>query len=100
MKLRSVNHLSQPLVKVTSQRTTRRIDVDSMPIRQKENIDKFPRHSDTLFQYNFDGQKIDVTSTYLLQCNFDERKIDVVSIYFVRRNFDEQNISVVSMYFF
>ena len=88
MKLRLVSHLSQPLVKVTTQRHITsnqcRFDVNITSKRRKENNDKFPitRHFDVLFLYNF-----------------GERKIDIVSTNFIRRNFDEQNIDVVSMYF-
>ena len=44
----------------------RQFDVDIMSIRRKENTDKLKRHFDVLFQCNFDGQKIDVVSTYFV----------------------------------
>ena len=87
MKLRFVSHLSQPLVKVTMQWThhvelTSIYDVDITSIGRKENIDKFLRHFDVLFQCSFDGRKIDVVSTYFVWRNFDEQNLDVVSISF------------------
>ena len=35
----------------------RRFDIDITSIRQKENINEFPRYFDVFFLYNFDGKK-------------------------------------------
>ena len=65
-----------------------------MSIRQKENIDTFPSHTDVLFRCNFDGQ----ISTIVRRIFFDVISMSEKSTSFFG-NFDEQNIYVVSMYF-
>ena len=41
-----------------------RFDVDIMSIRQRSNLDKFPRHFLILFRCNFADQKVHVVSRY------------------------------------
>ena len=65
-----------------------RFDVDIMSIRQRSNLDKFPRHFLILFRCNFADQKVHVISRYFFQPNFASRKIDIVSTYLLRCNFD------------
>ena len=65
-----------------------RFDVDIMSIRQRSNLDKFPRHFLILFRCNFADQKVHVVSRYFFQPNFASRKIDIVSTYLLRCNFD------------
>ena len=67
-------------------RNRRRRNVDFTSKRQKQNIDG----------WSFDGQKIDVISTYLLWRNFD----DVFSVLFVQRNLNGRNFEIVSTYIF
>ena len=63
----------------------RRFDVNIMSIHRKENIDKFPRHSDVLFRFNIDGQKPGVTSTYFLRQNFNGEKSTLfISIFWMQ----------------
>ena len=52
-----------------------------MSLGRKENMDNFPCYFDVLFRCNFDGQKIDLVSTYFFRPNVDRKKINVVSVY-------------------
>ena len=78
----------------------RRVDVDITSIRQKENIDEFPRHFDAFFPCNINGRKTHIISTYFVRRNIDEWKIDVIPMHLLRRYFDGQKFNFFSMYFF
>ena len=92
----------------------RRFDIDITSIRQKENINEFPRYFDVFSWYNFDGQKMtlfrrtlfDVISMSKRSTSFRRALFEVILISQISASFRcsidlismDKKISVVSVY--